>query len=327
MKTTISCDIIRDLLPIYLENLASMASAAVIEGHLQSCEDCRTIYEDMKKPLPIETQQVEVVDSLKKFRRSLKLRNIVILLLAIGILISVLKVFVIGSVTEFGEVDIESWTYNTDGSVTLDASMRSGRSMGRYKLIPQDENGQINIMIYSVANLPLRSSNDFSITIPFGEGASIIWQGKNENIVAINETAFATYIAHVSGDNTLLFGDWITNKNKKSKIQDILDGARETTILQTDTIRSVGHIMIVPGSNRVSIEQERNKEYEVRYYAYEINDQFYLEELKHFFGEEYEIRENTTTRDIVATIPNRKYVKEISGKEYAELLQLTQRIS
>ena len=44
----LSCDIIRDLLPLYAEELASADSREAVEGHLLGCERCRRAYEDMK---------------------------------------------------------------------------------------------------------------------------------------------------------------------------------------------------------------------------------------------------------------------------------------
>ena len=44
----LSCDIIRDLMPLYAEELASADSREAVEGHLLSCESCRKAYEDMK---------------------------------------------------------------------------------------------------------------------------------------------------------------------------------------------------------------------------------------------------------------------------------------
>ena len=45
----LSCDIIRDLLPLYAEELASADSREAVDTHLQGCESCRKAYEDMKK--------------------------------------------------------------------------------------------------------------------------------------------------------------------------------------------------------------------------------------------------------------------------------------
>lgn len=45
----LSCDIIRDLLPLYAEELASAATGEVVRRHLEGCEDCRKAYEEMKR--------------------------------------------------------------------------------------------------------------------------------------------------------------------------------------------------------------------------------------------------------------------------------------
>ena len=45
----LSCDIIRDLLPLYAEELASEDSQAAVREHLETCEDCRSAFADMKK--------------------------------------------------------------------------------------------------------------------------------------------------------------------------------------------------------------------------------------------------------------------------------------
>ena len=45
----LSCDIIRDLLPLYAEELASADSQEAVREHLDGCEDCRRAYEKMKE--------------------------------------------------------------------------------------------------------------------------------------------------------------------------------------------------------------------------------------------------------------------------------------
>lgn len=46
------CSIIRDLLPLYAENMVSPDTASFVEGHLEGCEACRGEYEQMKQPQP-----------------------------------------------------------------------------------------------------------------------------------------------------------------------------------------------------------------------------------------------------------------------------------
>lgn len=46
------CSIVRDLLPLYAENMVSTETAAFVEGHLEGCEACREENEQMKQPQP-----------------------------------------------------------------------------------------------------------------------------------------------------------------------------------------------------------------------------------------------------------------------------------
>ena len=50
----LECDVIRDLLPLYAEKLASPASSALVEQHLAECEACRAELEQMEKPVPVQ---------------------------------------------------------------------------------------------------------------------------------------------------------------------------------------------------------------------------------------------------------------------------------
>ena len=46
------CDIVKDLLPLYVDDVCSEKSKAAIEEHLKECEECRKCYEDLTKELP-----------------------------------------------------------------------------------------------------------------------------------------------------------------------------------------------------------------------------------------------------------------------------------
>ena len=68
------CSIIRDLLPLYAENMVSDDTAAFVAEHLKSCEACRTEYEQIKKPKPI--QKGNDAAPLQKLSHKLKLKRI-----------------------------------------------------------------------------------------------------------------------------------------------------------------------------------------------------------------------------------------------------------
>ncbi len=45
-----NCDIIKDLIPLYIDECCSDESKRIIEEHISNCEDCRKLVEDMKMP-------------------------------------------------------------------------------------------------------------------------------------------------------------------------------------------------------------------------------------------------------------------------------------
>ena len=49
----LNCEVIRDLLPLYAEHIASPASTALVEEHLQECDACRAELEQMQMPVPV----------------------------------------------------------------------------------------------------------------------------------------------------------------------------------------------------------------------------------------------------------------------------------
>lgn len=51
-----NCEIVRDLLPLYAEHMASPASTALVEEHLAECPACRAELEQMEKPVPVQPE-------------------------------------------------------------------------------------------------------------------------------------------------------------------------------------------------------------------------------------------------------------------------------
>jgi len=68
------CNIIRDLLPLYAENMVSSDTADFVGEHLKKCEACRTEYEESKETHP--PQEISDAAPLLKLSRKLKARRI-----------------------------------------------------------------------------------------------------------------------------------------------------------------------------------------------------------------------------------------------------------
>ena len=70
MKHTLSCDVVRDLLPLYIDHLTSEQTSAEVKAHLDCCEACRTQYRDMTGAEPQPEEAQPEIDYLKKVNRS-----------------------------------------------------------------------------------------------------------------------------------------------------------------------------------------------------------------------------------------------------------------
>lgn len=64
------CGIVKDLLPLYAEDMASEESSAFVREHLETCEDCRKAFEQMKAPV-----ETEPAAPLKTVRKAVKKRG------------------------------------------------------------------------------------------------------------------------------------------------------------------------------------------------------------------------------------------------------------
>jgi hypothetical protein len=74
MKNEIRCSIVQDLLPNYIEKLASEDTNQVIEEHLENCEDCKKVYNQMVADIG-KTEKVPVIEL--KFLKKLKHKQII----------------------------------------------------------------------------------------------------------------------------------------------------------------------------------------------------------------------------------------------------------
>ena len=88
------CNIIRDLLPLYVENMASSDTAAFVEEHLSACAECREECDRMREPeaSPANTDTVPLVKLKQKMRKK-KIQTIICTaILVLALLISTLAV-------------------------------------------------------------------------------------------------------------------------------------------------------------------------------------------------------------------------------------------
>ncbi len=116
----INCDIINDILPLYVENMVSDATKKMVEEHIENCEDCSNKLVSMKKEMLIPADNNTNV--ILKIKKQIDRKNIQTAFLSglIVLVIAVLTVSHLNSPISLAySQEIVSITPNDDGTVSL----------------------------------------------------------------------------------------------------------------------------------------------------------------------------------------------------------------
>lgn len=97
MEQRLVCDTVRDLFPMYIDHMTSDASNGSIEEHIGRCSECRTVLEQMREPVPVET--APEVAEFKKFLKKSKL-DIFYWIMGAAAVIAVLTCFIVNLAVE-----------------------------------------------------------------------------------------------------------------------------------------------------------------------------------------------------------------------------------
>lgn len=88
----ISCNIAKDLLPLYIEGILSEETAQVVAMHLENCESCKKDFEIMRQEFVFPSApkiQEENEKILKELKRQLKIKGILTGVVAVFVTIAV----------------------------------------------------------------------------------------------------------------------------------------------------------------------------------------------------------------------------------------------
>lgn len=172
MKAELTCAIVRDLLPSYVEGLTSEETVRAVEAHLAVCPGCARLRAELSAPPLPETEPVKEVDYLKKIRRRNRRRVVMavlctVLLAAGGLAASV---FLIGSTAD---VDSMAWEAAVKEDV-LYLNVLSGVSANAYYgwNTERDENGVVNVTVREVLVSAIHPDGSGSVQIPLEDGVT-----------------------------------------------------------------------------------------------------------------------------------------------------------
>lgn len=97
MEQNLKCDTVKDLLPMYVDDITSETSNKLIEEHISGCADCKSVLEQMKQPVKVET-----APEIRDFKKYLKRSRISIFywIMGGGALIGIITCFIVNLAIE-----------------------------------------------------------------------------------------------------------------------------------------------------------------------------------------------------------------------------------
>ena len=108
------CNIVKDLLPNYIDKLTSNETNIFIEEHLKNCELCKKSFEDMSKEIEVDYKNSndKKVKAFKKVNKKIKgLKAIIFIILLAFILVFARKLVIINNIeNKAGRIDYSNYS-------------------------------------------------------------------------------------------------------------------------------------------------------------------------------------------------------------------------
>lgn len=179
MKNDLSCGVVRDLLPSYVENLLGEESKEAVDRHLETCPECRERKEDMAAPTGAEetAEAAKEVDFLRRVKKGTVKKIALAVVCTVLVLLGglALKVFVIGTPLQAQSVAVLEEGICSDNSLFLYlVSTNSGSAFYGWKLETVD--GVTSIYARDVLASPLHRFVGKILSVPL-EGVREVWLG------------------------------------------------------------------------------------------------------------------------------------------------------
>ena len=191
--TKLPCEIVQDILPLYIDKLTSDVTNGEVEAHIINCPACQSVYETMKNEdggalSPSEAaEEKKQIDFLKKYRSRARVIALTVILAILALIFGVLvtRNYMIGEKGEYGKV-----TYNIEvvgNEVHVTAIPVDGKAaISDLKFEESEEDGFLWIRSCIVKESSLHQgmktetytwSSEVPLTMIFaGEERTIVWE-------------------------------------------------------------------------------------------------------------------------------------------------------
>ena len=87
------CEIVQDLLPLYVDGACSESSVAMVKEHLESCPECKTLYEKLCSDTGEGTLKAEMVGVVAKHEKKVKKKRL--LTIVASVVLTIVLIFTV----------------------------------------------------------------------------------------------------------------------------------------------------------------------------------------------------------------------------------------
>lgn len=208
MSESLKCEIIKDLLPSYIEELTSDVTNEAVESHMKECKECKQLLDDMKQDEVIITEEdKKEINYLKKVKhRTWYIAGIGVLITAVVVMcLFIWRVFERGFA-----VSPSSTQYNVkmeDNVLTFSGEILEP-SMAYTRATFDEQDGVIRISVYEAPSSIINNSNKFTASYRLKGKADTVYF---EDLIVYKEGSIPKSVAEVYNTKHKYIGEMPAN--------------------------------------------------------------------------------------------------------------------
>jgi len=173
MNNKIDCDVVKDILPLYVDNVCSPSCSSLVIEHLTDCEECRTLEQRLRSSNIENAVSVEVYDVLshhKKKQRNAAWKAGAIIAEIFLVPVVILTIVVAAGQADFGELMVVMASMLFAASFTVVPLMSKKNRFARSILF-----GTASILLVEFFCCLLGGESFASVSVPTVFGLSVIF--------------------------------------------------------------------------------------------------------------------------------------------------------
>jgi hypothetical protein len=185
MSDRLRCEVVRDLLPSYVDGLTSDVTNEEIALHLSSCKECERLYNEMKEPIetPMETREMDYLKKVKQRTDKTILLGITLVAVLFLSIIGI-RLYIVGSnVNTVASYETMLSQTNDGTKVLVIQGQLTNRASVCKKHIITVEDGTATIKLIERRALPWEDNNYFYVGYEIPSGVNqvvlsedVIWE-------------------------------------------------------------------------------------------------------------------------------------------------------